>query len=699
MANTARDLIKCRISNTPGTSGNFTLSTAFTNSLLPAAADDGLQFKLNITENGVGTEIRRNCTYTHSTTTFSRGTMVRSTGAGDAALNFTANAIVSVVPSAEDFLTTEQVAAVAPVNYAIGIGAGATANTTAIQTALTTGSAKLMNPGIVEINSTLLAPDNSELYIGPGVTLRLASGSNTSMLKNSRFSDASEATITLSLATSINVTATWTGHGQTVGSSRWLSIIGAAQHEYNGVWYCTFTDANSFTYLLETDPSAAATGTITVRYANVGIKVWGPGTIDYNQANNVSATGHENHAFKFLNCAVVRYDVRYNLNVKKFVVLFSNCSEYSTGDLEFQTASDGVHINGPSRGVASVGNLSGYCGDDMLALTCGDYSGYELSRGEIGYVKSGTIRGDNSSVSLVKMAGGAGPKIRIVDIGGLMGTSAGNSVQIIEDTTGGATLTTTYVEHLIIRQCGVRSWPNGLVTTVAGSVSTTVARLTLMGLKTPEILYGDRCIVRMLTGSTIGRLDLIDGQCEFGATSTGDVVRVDSGATLTTARFRGFLYTSASSDNVLAANSGTLGSVFIEAVEHVGNTGGYLVSNSATNTVNVFINGLKSTSDNSVILPLVGSSVINLYSKNWVHSGSGPVYNVSGSTLNWFGDCDCATTPAPAGTFRANGTMYVDGSTVSAPATGDTFNNTNAGFGTGVGFYGRTAAGAWTKVF
>ncbi|MBK6790867.1 MAG: hypothetical protein IPG77_25440 [Betaproteobacteria bacterium] len=111
------------------------------------------------------------------------------------------------------------------------------------------------------------------------------------------------------------------------------------------------------------------------------------------------------------------------------------------------------------------------------------------------------------------------------------------------------------------------------------------------------------------------------------------------------------MYTSASSDNVLAANSGTLGSVFIESVEHVGNTGGYLVSNSATNTVNVFINVLESTSDNSVILPLVGSSVINLYSKNWVHSGSGPVYNVSGSTLNWFGDCDCATTPAPAGPF------------------------------------------------
>lgn len=107
MANTARDLIKARISNAPGTGGSFTLSTAFTNSLLPVAGDDGLSFKLNITENGVGTEIRKDCTYTHSSTSFSRGTMVRSTGTADAALNFTVAAIVSVVPSAEDYLTTE----------------------------------------------------------------------------------------------------------------------------------------------------------------------------------------------------------------------------------------------------------------------------------------------------------------------------------------------------------------------------------------------------------------------------------------------------------------------------------------------------------------------------------------------------------------------------------------------------------------
>lgn len=111
MANVPRDLIKCSISNAPGTTGGFTLAAAAANSLMPVAGDDGLKFKLNITQNGVGTEIRKDCTYTHSTPAFSRGTMVRSTGTADAALNFTSAAIVRVVPSAEDFLTTEQAAA------------------------------------------------------------------------------------------------------------------------------------------------------------------------------------------------------------------------------------------------------------------------------------------------------------------------------------------------------------------------------------------------------------------------------------------------------------------------------------------------------------------------------------------------------------------------------------------------------------
>lgn len=121
MANTARDLIKCRISNAPGILGGFNVLGAAAGFLTLESGDTGLPFKLNITENGVGTEIRKNCIYTHSTASFTRGTMVRSTGANDAELNFTSAAIISVVPSAEDSLTAEQAAAITVFSAPVGI--------------------------------------------------------------------------------------------------------------------------------------------------------------------------------------------------------------------------------------------------------------------------------------------------------------------------------------------------------------------------------------------------------------------------------------------------------------------------------------------------------------------------------------------------------------------------------------------------
>lgn len=124
MANTARDLIKCRISNAPGTSGGFNVLAAAVGFLALGSGDDGLPFKLNITENGIGTEIRKNCTFSWNSgtnSTFTRGTVVRSTGTNDAALNFTSAAIISVVPSAEDSLTAEQAAAVTVFSAPVGI--------------------------------------------------------------------------------------------------------------------------------------------------------------------------------------------------------------------------------------------------------------------------------------------------------------------------------------------------------------------------------------------------------------------------------------------------------------------------------------------------------------------------------------------------------------------------------------------------
>jgi hypothetical protein len=83
------------ISNTPGTSGAFTVSAADTGPVrAPAAAHDGQVCRLFIYE-GTAFEVRSGAIYTHSGTSMSRGTLVdSSTGS---AISFTSAAIVHVI--------------------------------------------------------------------------------------------------------------------------------------------------------------------------------------------------------------------------------------------------------------------------------------------------------------------------------------------------------------------------------------------------------------------------------------------------------------------------------------------------------------------------------------------------------------------------------------------------------------------------
>lgn len=98
MPDTARDLIKQTISNTPGTAGSLTLSAASTGYLALGASDDGKTFTVLVSASDSDTaskELRSGCTYTHSTTTLTRGTL-ESSSTGSA-ISLTSSAIVSVI--------------------------------------------------------------------------------------------------------------------------------------------------------------------------------------------------------------------------------------------------------------------------------------------------------------------------------------------------------------------------------------------------------------------------------------------------------------------------------------------------------------------------------------------------------------------------------------------------------------------------
>lgn len=105
MADTTVNLLVTTISNTPSTTGNFTISSAVTRaSSAPSnvtfgASHDGLTFKVRAHEPSTGAwELRKGCTYTHSGTTLSRGTLEESSTGS--AIDFTSAAIVAVVLTA-----------------------------------------------------------------------------------------------------------------------------------------------------------------------------------------------------------------------------------------------------------------------------------------------------------------------------------------------------------------------------------------------------------------------------------------------------------------------------------------------------------------------------------------------------------------------------------------------------------------------
>ena len=94
---THKNRVRCAISNTPGSSGALTLSTADSGYRTLGASDDGLSFDVVITD-GTAWEVRTGCTYTHSGTSLARGTLEdSSTGS---AITLTSSAVVTVTATA-----------------------------------------------------------------------------------------------------------------------------------------------------------------------------------------------------------------------------------------------------------------------------------------------------------------------------------------------------------------------------------------------------------------------------------------------------------------------------------------------------------------------------------------------------------------------------------------------------------------------
>lgn len=266
------------------------------------------------------------------------------------------------------------------------------------------GDISLTAEGTYLINDTILWQDDTTLYIGPGVTIKQAGGTNKSMFKASSI-ESTQYAVTLAWSAGLDCTVTWTGHGRSVGDFVWLA--GATQSQYRGVFRVkTVTDANTIVVRLRLVPAASPTGTVTARVPNKNLRLVCDGWIDYNATGNAGATGTNTHAVIFagVNCSVDGANFR---DVKKYCLNLGAVLRPRVRNIYAETGSDIVKIYGPAFDV-DVDGITGRCGDDAVSLQTKEpptYAHYDWTSGDIITAKIRNVHVQQTSTSVVVLYG------------------------------------------------------------------------------------------------------------------------------------------------------------------------------------------------------------------------------------------------------------------------------------------------------
>jgi hypothetical protein len=221
------------------------------------------------------------------------------------------------------------------------------------------GDIRFEKPGTYITDRTWVLRSGTRLWIGPGVTIKLANGSNVPVFKNYSYANS------------------------------------AAVDAY--------------------------------------IEIWGPGTIDYNFSNQ-STSGLNTMAsiLKGITSLKIGGGIKV-INAGKYAWLVANIVYLSAEGLNFDTNSDGLHLQTPIRH-AYIRNLKGTTGDDMLSFTIGDYASYDIS--EAGDFSNIDVEGlyCENALCAVKLAGKNIGKFVRFKVSGIYGQTIHSVVRIWNDT-------------------------------------------------------------------------------------------------------------------------------------------------------------------------------------------------------------------------------------------------------------------------
>ncbi|HBY0448148.1 TPA: hypothetical protein MIO37_02240 [Klebsiella pneumoniae subsp. pneumoniae] len=343
-----------------------------------------------------------------------------------------------------------------------------------LQAALNVGGQISYNiPGEYLYGSHSVIKSGTSFHTAAGVNWKQVAGKSNPFIVNEAFSASRYAVTSMTKnTTAINIYL----DGSDIKSANYITVVcenhpfvrgdwaafhGAKEFGYDGVMrVISITDANTFiveSHSTMTADSATANtdfwnGLFCFK-ADTNIEVDIQGRIDGNwRGNSTASTTDFDERVKFMGMSfwgVNNLTVRLNdaFNIRKYAVLLANVRNVQVPRINFYNFSDGLHIQPPFVGI-SVGTLAGATGDDLLALTNGDYEAYQLSRGH-GYSIYVDHLMPQNALTALKAAGAPGYKFWDIDIGSISGSTRLQIISAIRD----GILSYTDIGRLRIRSC------------------------------------------------------------------------------------------------------------------------------------------------------------------------------------------------------------------------------------------------------
>jgi hypothetical protein len=399
----------------------------------------------------------------------------------------------------------------------------------------------------------------------------------------------------------------------------------------------------------------------------------------------------------------------------KYALNVGDVTSFELDHITFDSASDGIHINGPAT-KGRVHHIRGYTHDDTVAITANDYVAYADVIGDVTDVEISDVLAVGNSANLVKALAGTGTTIDDIRIRNVRGTTFQNGVWIGDDvgqasTSGGTygTITVSDIEtvstdnnkavvrckmpngkRLLISDIRMMSGNTRDVVFMEVNAAATVERVTINDI----VIYGLASKIGVnisgLSSSSISVLDI--GRARIRSGGATRLLYV-AGMTIPQATISDPMLTTddTSTSNWIEVNStGSLPFLTIR--------GGYVYKGSClflcTGYVRAFLSGGLRIQGSNRVAKLYGTShsftladvsLDNVLLQMFYIESTGTGVSIFGTGGERIFGAQALVGRSAAQTVRVTGvTLPVDVSTLT-PSVGDTANNTNAALACGVG--------------